>query len=240
MEQKSGNKSLQTFQTNNYSKGKFAVSQGNFPILSLEDYLTWVDIGTTDDLDEHHQAIFLELNWWLQIVCYRYKNPDSKVGIIQLMDDPKTSIRLPHLPINSHFRHWIDLHGLGTEERLMLITTVALSLDDFLFFPLLEMMQTNFSSIIGGRIVNASRQFLPSIQTVLFLLGGISLKERAHYQKYFQSQHKQLPAWGIESKSAQSLRSGYETEVEDEWKNLLISLRPAIWQYFLVGALPQP
>ncbi|WP_232296761.1 ATP-binding protein [Microscilla marina] len=192
------------------------------------------------DLDGVHS----ELNWWLKIIWYRYQDPAGELDFedfLGLPDFNDVPIDFPPIETDSQYGQWLHKHQASEAYniRLLLATTMALSLNDSLFFALQELTKPRvISSMVGGKVEEKGRRFLPSIQTVLYLLAGADLSNQAKYQLYFRSRADLLHKLGIELTSPNSRYS--QSDSNDEWKNLLISLNPNIWQYFLGGNMPLP
>ncbi|HAS44150.1 MAG TPA: ATP-binding protein [Microscillaceae bacterium] len=211
----------------------------------IKRYFGSMVMDTVNVSDPHLKAIYLELNWWLQIVWCRYKNQEGKNDFrdfMTLRDFKSNPIQIPELPQESNYYQWLESNHLieKESERLLFATVMALSLNDALFLSFLEMLKHPLVNIfVGGQVQSNGRRFIPTMQTLFYILGGVDLKKHTIYQRYFRSQQTQITNWGIEMVSLQSRITGYN-EASDEWKNLLISLKPSIWQYFLGGAMPLP
>lgn len=194
----------------------------------------------SDDLD----GIHAELNWWLTIIWHRYQEPAGILDFKDFLALPDFNDQPTGFPVSetdSQYGKWLQKYGVSEEYeiRLLLATTMALSLNDSLFFALQELTKPKvISSMVGGIIDERSRCFLPSIQTVLYLLAGADLSNQARYQLYFRSKADILDKLGVELAPPNN-RHSY-SDSNDEWKNLLISLNPNIWQYFLGGNMPLP
>ncbi len=191
----------------------------------------------------HHRAIYREINWLLQIIGYRFRNFNSQEDFEVFqgeMDFQYSMIQIPNLDEASHYGSWVIEHQLSSQDRLFMSVVMAMSLNDALFFALLELLKLPIISVyVGGLTQNNGRRFLPTVQTILYLLAGTDLKKQAEYQLYFRSKAILIQKSGIQLKSSQSMRTGYD-DIIDEWKNLLVSLDPVVWQYFLGADMPQP
>ena len=211
----------------------------------IKRYFGAIEMDISDVSDPHLKAIYLELNWWLQIVWCRYKDQEGKRDFKKFMggqDFKSNPIIIPDLPQESNYYQWLESFDLVEKksERLLLATVMALSLNDALFLSFLEMLKHPMVTIfVGGQVKNNGRRFIPTMQTLFYLLGGVDLKKHTTYQRYFRTQQSQITNWGLEMISSQTRITGY-SGATDEWKNLLISLQPNIWQYFLGGAMPKP
>ncbi|MGD1840648.1 MAG: ATP-binding protein, partial [Thermonemataceae bacterium] len=189
------------------------------------------------------KAIYADMNWLLQLLYFRYLYFDSKQDYKDFegqLDFKAQPFQVPRLSEESPYGQWVKKYKLTPEDRLLMATALAKTFDDSLFFSLLALMKLPLvSTVVGGHTQLEGKHFLPSLQTVLFLLGGMDGDRRIHYFEQFVSKRNQFQDWGIDLYSPQEALLG-EKASKDEWKNLLISLRPAIWQYFLGGAMPQP
>ncbi|WP_299464036.1 AAA family ATPase [uncultured Microscilla sp.] len=214
-------------------------------IARVQDYFGQMVIDTKGVDDDSLEAVYKELNWFLQILWHRYKNKDGKEDFLSFLtkkDFNNNVVVLPELPAKSHYKAWLQKHKLTQKapERLLMAMVMALSLNDALFFAFLDLLQQPLISVfVGGQTKDSERRFMPTVQTLLYLLAGVDLKNQATYQLHFRTQQHHLSKWGIELESAQARMSG-RTDLSDEWKNLLISLNPNIWQYFLGGNMPLP
>ncbi|OJJ22862.1 hypothetical protein BKI52_00490 [marine bacterium AO1-C] len=211
----------------------------------IRSYFNLMIMDTSKVEDIHHMAIYSELNWLLQVLWCRYNDFNSQEDFKSFFgkkDFKNKIIETPALPADSHYAQWLIEHDLLDKKpfRLMLAMVMALSLNDALFFALLELAHKPIISVfVGGQTQNGSRRFLPTMQTLLYLLAGVDLKKQAQYQLEFRSKQAQINQWGVELVSSQARLTG-RPDLPDEWKNLLISLQPNIWQYFLGGAMPRP
>lgn len=219
--------------------------QQNSAQVVVHQYFSMMRMDISTVADVHHRAIYQELNWLLQVLWCRYNDFQSKEDFQSFLgraDFKKNIIRLPKIPAESHYGQWLMQHRIAEKapERLLMAVIMALSLNDAMFFSLLELLQRPIISVfVGGQTQDNSRRFLPTFQTLLYLLAGVDLKNQANYQLYFRAQQISLDAWGIQMISTQSRLTG-RNDLPDEWKNLLISLKPNIWQFFLGGEMPQP
>lgn len=211
----------------------------------IKGFFGEMEMSTQGVDDAHLRAIYQELNWFLQILWLRYKDYQSKEDFNTFSNQSDFNgniIALPTLSLNSHYGEWLHKYQLTDKkpERILLAMVMALSLNDAIFFAFLDLLQKPFVSVlIGGQTQDNERRFLPTIQTLLYVLAGVDFKNQAQYQRKFRTQQSEMTKWGIEMISNQTRLTG-KSEITDEWKNLLISLNPNIWQYFLGGEMPLP
>lgn len=184
----------------------------------------------------HQKAVYQELTWWLQISWHRYSNSNKPVDFTVFLELPGFDGKPAKAPVidpASHYGQWLKQKGLETDDyatRLLLATTMALSLNNGLFFSFLEYLKTPvISSLVGGHTQQNNRRFLPTLQTVFFLLAGTDLSKQNEYQFHFRRKHAMLQEWGFD----------LQPNPENDWANQLISLQPNVWLYFLGGNLPQ-
>lgn len=102
---------------------------------------------------------------------------------------------LPAMPVfvpdDSAFTRFVQQRRLNTEEFVALLTGLAPHLDPGLFDAVIGEFLPNggeFPAIGGVRSAN-SRMFLPTGETVQFLLAGSELARRLQIQQIFGSQH---------------------------------------------------
>ncbi|WP_299463106.1 AAA family ATPase [uncultured Microscilla sp.] len=219
-------------------------SQKMLPIEQVKKLNRVVALRRSVPKNDHLDGVHRELNWWLKIIWCRYQAPagahDFK-DFFELPDFNDDPIVFPTIETESQYGKWLQKHGVSKEYsiRLLLATAMALSLNDSLFFGLQELTKPRvISSLVGGKLEEQGRRFLPSIQTVLYLLAGADLNNQARYQLSFRSNADKLRKLGIVLTNPNSRYS--QANLSDEWKNLLISLNPNIWQYFLGGNMPLP
>ncbi|EAY28103.1 ATP-binding protein [Microscilla marina] len=211
----------------------------------IQTYFGHMVMDTEGVKEASLEAVYKELNWFLQVLWLRYVNKDSKVDFKSFFAQPDfkgVAVKLPELPAKSHYKAWLQKHQLTEKapERLLMAMVMALSLNDALFFAFIELLQQPIVAVfVGGQTKDSERRFMPTMQTLFYLLAGVDLKNQAAYQLRFRKQNHHLGKWGIELGSAQAKMTG-RPDLADEWKNLLISLNPNIWQYFLGGNMPLP
>ena len=192
----------------------------------------------------HQQAIGQEINWWLQTLWCRLINFDSKAGFQAFLGTPDYSqrnIEVPALPPQSHYGKWVHQHALQPADRLLLATVMVSSLNDALFFGFHQLLRVPLiSSFVGGQTSNEGRRFFPSIQTLLYLLGGTDMQKHTPYQLYFFQKQAKLQQYGVQLRSSVAVRTGLDDIISPNWKNLLLSLDSNIWEYFLGNEMPRP
>ncbi|MEO1054442.1 MAG: ATP-binding protein [Bacteroidota bacterium] len=203
----------------------------------LDHYFDLLYIDPYDNRTPDEQAVYLELNWLLQVIRYRCLSPQEKSGIEDLLVH---EIEMPSLPTESHYGQWVNTQGLNVQDRILLALTMSASINDAILYPFIELSRNPLvAPFIGGQTQANGKRFIASLQTLLYLLGGTDLHVQAQYQMYFRSRQHQLAKWGIDIKSFQAMRTGY-SDITDEWKNLVVNLQPAFWRYFMGGEMPKP
>lgn len=162
----------------------------------IDRYFGEMILDTSGNIPDNLLAVYLELNWFLQVLWYRYKNPGNKNDIKTLEEEDDFNgdlIKLPLLPEESHYAQWLKKHKIyeNAPERLLFATAMALSLNDAMFIALLALTQEPVITVfVGGQTQNNERRFTPSLQTVSYLLTGTDLKKQIDYQLHLRQQQK--------------------------------------------------
>jgi len=194
----------------------------------------------------HQKAIYQELNWFNQVLFYRFKDPSSLKSLWDLCTTPATtldkpvSLQAPLLNTQTHYGQFVQQHQLQEDARLLLALGIAASLNDWLLYPLIELAKyAGVSALIGGELTSQGNRFLPTMQTFLFLVGGADLVTQGSTQFKFQTQHAlfcqdvmRLGSFNYFSDNAQVL--------QDDWLHQQITLNATYYRYFMGAPMPLP
>jgi hypothetical protein len=144
------------------------------------------------------------------------------------------SVHLPadakdHSPLQSFIRE----NKLSESEVIILLTALAPHVDPIFFDDLIQKHipgQGDFPQIGGIRGKN-HRGFLPTAETVLFILAGSDLKKKFEYQALFDKDH---PLTTLNLVSIEEPVPG-----EPQYSGRLI-MAPEFVEWFITGVMPHP
>ena len=135
----------------------------------------------------HSQTLETALKYLAQIIQWRIQNYFSDNGI--------SSATLPHLPQDwltsqNPLTKFIRTHQLNIDEQLTLLIALATHVQPDFFdrWITAQLPQAGDYPQIGGWRGKGHRGFLPTGETVLFILGGSQLQERLRLQQVFSAE----------------------------------------------------
>ncbi|MEM9980997.1 MAG: ATP-binding protein [Bacteroidota bacterium] len=199
----------------------------------IEQFTAFLQQGDISVVTSNHRkALFIELSWWFYTVLYRYQHPKEALDFMNITSERGERLTAPTLP-ESHYKHWVELHGLEAVDRFLLATAFVAHMGNNIFQPLVEMRSTWLITLLGGHH-DPEKGFTPSFQTVLYLLCGPDINNQMNYQNYFYKQGKRLHNWGIKFKEDAREAAG------NDWRATLLTFDKAIWHYLEGEAMPQP
>ena len=131
---------------------------------------------------DNAQAIQLELDWLQQILKARSAinaNPGTGPTDVLLLPAPDLS------DMESSYSELVNTYHLGPEERFMLILSAVPHIRPQLLdmFMSRNQLTQQIYTEFGGRKGKSHNGFIPTGETVMFILAGNDLKKRFHYQK---------------------------------------------------------
>ncbi|MDJ0572671.1 MAG: ATP-binding protein [Pleurocapsa sp. MO_192.B19] len=134
------------------------------------------------------QALQTALNYLAQVIQWRMTTYFSDNGKSRA---PMPSPSNGWLSEKTSLTHFIGTHQLDTSEQLTLIIALAPHLKPDFFDRLItaQLPQAGEYPQIGGWRGKAHRGFLPTGETVLFMLGGDRFSDRLRLQQLFGEEH---------------------------------------------------
>jgi AAA+ superfamily predicted ATPase len=134
------------------------------------------------------QSLQTGLNYLGQVIQWRLHSHFS--------DRPQARVPMPTLPdewltAETPLTHFIRQHQLDITAQLTLLMALAPHLQPDFFDQLIttQLPQAGDYPQIGGWRGKSHRGFLPTGETVLFILGGSQFSERLHLQQLFNEDH---------------------------------------------------
>ncbi len=134
------------------------------------------------------QTLENALNYLSQVIEWRM---DSYFSSNASVKAPMPSLPDEWLSAETPLTSFIRKHKLDTAEQLTLLMAIAPHLQPDFFDRLItaNLPQAGDYPQIGGWRGKAHRGFLPTGETVLFMLGGDRFAERLHLQQMFSEEH---------------------------------------------------
>ncbi|MDZ7963103.1 MAG: ATP-binding protein [Aulosira sp. DedQUE10] len=134
------------------------------------------------------QTLENSLNYLAQVIQWRMDYYFSSNGSVKV---PMPSLPDEWLSAETPLTSFIHRHQLNTAEQLTLLMALAPHLQPDFFDQLItaNLPQAGDYPQIGGWRGKAHRGFLPTGETVLFMLGGNHFAERLHLQQMFSEEH---------------------------------------------------
>ena len=134
-------------------------------------------------------AIVADLNYLAQVIHRRIElHLCGKASAQQIQDEIQRPI---HRSANSHYLRFIEEHDLSDEEHLVLLMALAPHIQPGFFDQVVAQLVPQGGDFpqIGGIRGQRSRGFLPTGETVLFVLAGNDLDRRFEIQRFFSDDH---------------------------------------------------
>ncbi len=134
------------------------------------------------------QTLQTALKYLAQVIQWRMTTYFSDNGKSR---DPMPSLPKGWLSQETPLTHFINTHQLDISEQLTLLIALAPHLQPDFFDQLItaQLPQAGEYPQIGGWRGKAHRGFLPTGETVLFMLGGDQFSDRLRLQQLFSQEH---------------------------------------------------
>ncbi|MEM9981074.1 MAG: hypothetical protein AAF734_01180 [Bacteroidota bacterium] len=208
------------------------------PIEDFNELLKVVGEHKFRDQTQNEKAIFSEYCWWMLVLKCRYDMPTSATNFHLLESKSGWLVKYDKQLPQSRYADWITQHQLTPQDRLLLATAIVNTINPLFFRPLLPISRKIDITVLGGYIRKQPISFFPTLQTVLYLLGGTDAEQHLFYKNYFRQTN--IKRYGIVLKNNPAIDK-ILTETEDQWMaplNRLVSLDAKVWEYFLGGERP--
>ncbi len=116
-----------------------------------------------------------------QLISFRLENPQGTMDDLSFLN---------HLPQESNLRALFEKKNLNPAEQLALILSLARATQPALFFPLTQASADPLKqNQIGGSIKTASFRFIPTLQTLVYVLAGEDMRQQQQYLRHFHPKH---------------------------------------------------
>ncbi|MBL6445153.1 ATP-binding protein [Fulvivirga sp. 29W222] len=201
------------------SVGKIHDFNGENTLISVGDH----------DFEANTQSLHTELGWLEKIIALRMEglnaemeNVTSDNGVVPASEQ-ETGI----------YGHFVQEHDLNEVDRLLLILCFAAQYSPQILDAFLKKRSDNTGVLreIGGVYSRENGQFIPTLQTALFLLSGGNQAKVASYYHYFQNNHFLFREQII---TLESISQNY-----DYLAGYMLKLEKSYFDYFLIGKRPR-
>ena len=143
----------------------------------------------TTPLQRNAKDLELELNWFSQVLEARFnqyfsEGSEKNITALSIFD-----IEPPTLS-DSHYASFIEHYGLSLSERITLVLSLAPLIRPRLmdiFFTKNQFLQSRYTEFGGLRLANGD--YMPTGETLAFILGGTDLEARFSVQLLLQHDH---------------------------------------------------
>lgn len=190
-------------------------------------------LAATGAVSENARVILQEKNWLEQILDHRVKELNGE-------DAPPlffSEIPPPTLTDESvYYSELVKELGLGATERLVLIAALMPHIAPDFFssrlIPQDKIYKPQFPQL-GGYVETATKNFIPTLQTVLFLLSG---KDMTNNMLYYLS----VSGCALLREQVLVRRAPATAEDDTNERNHILTLAPEYVNYILSGEKPRP
>jgi hypothetical protein len=194
-----------------------------------KEFLLDVDIIT-----ENSAVITEELSWLIRLLDNRIEVLNRTPGVEELFF---SGIELPDLSgKHSSYAELVNKYKLNGSERLMLISALLPQVAPEVFTRRLRDEQRPLKVLhpeLGGFFDATFTNFVPSLQTILFLLAGNDITNMVYY-------HLSLKQSVLIKEQIIGFKSVMNTEDENNERNHVIMMAPEFVRYILSGEKPRP
>ena len=177
-----------------------------------------------DQSKSNAQALENLFTFLEHLIASRLENPSSSE--VQFM---------PDLPTDANLSRYIIQKNYKLPEQIALGLTLARAIRPALLFPLTQACADPLRfNQIGGNILTSSIRFIPTLQTLIYLLTGQDLVEQQKYLNYFHPKHPLFLESVISLFSRDKEKGGDDDLIYRE-----LRLNYPYLRYFLGGEAPR-
>jgi AAA+ superfamily predicted ATPase len=189
----------------------------------------------SDTITENSAVILMEMEWFRALL-------DGRLKKLKTDNDTEPAIIFSELPIpelknkNSAYADLVNNFQLSNVERLFLLCGLIPHIAPEVFTKQLRADNKTFKiehPELGGYFDATFTNFVPTLQTVLFLLSGDDITNMVYY-------HLSLRQSVLVREQIITFRTSNSTDDETNERNHIISLAPEYVRYLLSSEKPRP
>ena len=168
-----------------------------------------------------------EIQWLQKIIAYRLNHLQSTENFERIAPIPI----LGEKTATTNYAEFLAAHNFAEAERLAIALVMARAVEMEIFVPIVEPFKdAAFRYVFGGDLKGKSLRFIPTFQTLCFLLARRDKERQAYYIRHF---HKRHPLF------LNGIVMLYAADDEQNLLNHQLEISEAYLRYFLGGAVPR-